>query len=128
MDIRPIKTEADHAAALTRIEALMDAEANTPDGDELDVLTTLVEAYEEKHVPISPSDPLSAIRHTMAAKGFTQADLADLLKSRPRASEILNGSRELSKSAMWLLHSEWQVPAESLIAPPRKEKGRTATG
>ena len=58
MDIRPIKTEADHAAALMRIETLMDAEANTPDGDELDVLTTLVEAYEEKHVPISPSDPL----------------------------------------------------------------------
>ena len=126
MDIRPIKTEADHAAALERIEMLMDAQADTLEGDELDVLATLVEAYEETHAPIAPADPLSAIRHTMAAQGFTQADLSALLNSRSRASEILKGARELSKSAMWRLHSEWGVPAECLIAPKREDEDQTA--
>jgi HTH-type transcriptional regulator/antitoxin HigA len=127
MDIRPIKTEADHAAALARIEVLMDAEANTPEADELDVLATLVEAYEEKHSPIGPTDPVTAIKHAMEAKGFTQTDLGALLKSRSRASEILSGSREPSKAAMWLLHTEWHVPAECLIAPKRESEDRTVS-
>lgn len=122
MDIRPIKTGADYEAALERIDALMEAEADTPEGDELDVLATLVEAYEEKAFPIGVSDPLSAIRHVMEGRGFTQADLAELLHSKPRASEILSGVRDVSKSAMWSLHSEWGVPAECLIAPKKKDR------
>lgn len=126
MDIRPIKTEADYAAALERIDALMEAAPSTPEGDELDVLVTLVEAYEEKAFPIGVSDPLSAIRHVMEARGYTQADLAELLHSKPRASEILSGAREVSKASMWRLHSEWGVPAECLIAPRKEEKSRAS--
>ncbi|MEQ8335457.1 transcriptional regulator [Nisaea sp.] len=121
MEVRPIKTEADHAAALTRIDALMDAAPDSSEGDELDVLVTLVEAWEAKHIPIPAADPVSAILHAMEAQGYTQSDLARLLNSRSRASEVLLGKRELSKAAMWRLHTEWKVPAESLIAP--RERG-----
>ena len=117
MDIRPIKTEADNEAALTRIDELMDAKFGTPEGDELDVLVTLVQAFEADHTPIAPSDPVSAIKHVMAARGFTRSDLAKLIGSGPRASEILRGKREVPKSAMWPLHEQWGVPAVSLISP-----------
>lgn len=117
MEIRPIKTDADHAAALARIDALMDAAPETPEGDELDVLVTLVEAWEARHHSFPPADPVAAIRHVMAAQGYTQTDLARLLNSRSRASEVLLGKRALSKAAMWRLHTEWNVPAECLIAP-----------
>ena len=117
MNIRPIRTEADYKAALARVEALMDAEADSPEGEELDVLATLVSVHEKEHYPIAPAGPVAAIRHAMEAQGFTQKDLGDLIGSRPRASEILNGVREVPKSAMWDLHTQWRIPAESLIRP-----------
>jgi HTH-type transcriptional regulator / antitoxin HigA len=117
MEIRPIKTEADQAAALARIDALMDVAPDSPGRDERDVLVTLVEAWEAKHVPLPAANPVSAIRHAMEARGYTLSDLARLLNSRSRASEVLLDKRELSKAAMWRLHTEWKVPAECLIAP-----------
>lgn len=117
MNIRPIRTESDYEAALVRIEALMDAEAGSPEGEELDVLATLLSVYEKEHYPIAAADPVAAIRHAMEAQGYSQKDLGDLIGSRPRASEILNGVREVPKSAMWALHTQWHVPAESLIRP-----------
>ena len=117
MNIRPIRTEADHRAALARVESLMDAEPDTPEGEELDVLTTLIEVYEQAHHAIGAAEPLVAIQHAMEARGYTQSDLAELIGSRSRASEILSGTRDIPKSAMWLLHTKWRIPAESLIRP-----------
>jgi HTH-type transcriptional regulator / antitoxin HigA len=119
MNIRPIRTEADYDAALARVETLMDAEADTPEGEELDVLATLISAYEKEHYPIAAADPVAAIRHAMETRGYSQKDLGDLIGSPPRASEILSGAREVPKSAMWDLHTQWRIPAESLIRPKK---------
>ncbi|MCP4329765.1 MAG: hypothetical protein GY791_15160 [Alphaproteobacteria bacterium] len=116
MKITPIKTEADYAAALARIERLMDAAPDTKKGDELDILTTLVVAYEEKNHSIEAPDPVAAIRFRMEQQGFKQADLAAVLKSAPRASEVLNRKRALSMDMVRALHQQWQIPAEVLIA------------
>ena len=81
MDIKPIRTELDYDAALARIDRLMGAEPNAPEADELDVLVTLVEAYEANHWPIEAPDPISAVEHVMEARGFRQRDLAALIGS-----------------------------------------------
>jgi HTH-type transcriptional regulator/antitoxin HigA len=117
MDIRPIKTEEDYNAALERVDALMDAEENTPEGDELDILVTLITAHEAKHYPIPDADPVDMIKHLMTANGLKQVDFAKLIGSAPRASEILRRKRDIPKSAMWTLHTIWGIPAESLIRP-----------
>jgi HTH-type transcriptional regulator/antitoxin HigA len=117
MDIRPIKTEADYQAALAEIERLMDAELGSPEGDRLDVLATLVEAYEEKHWPIDMPEPIEAIKLTMLRKGYSQADLAEVIGSRSRASEILNRKRYLTVEMIWALNKQWGIPAEALIKP-----------
>ena len=96
MDIKPIKTESDYETALAEIERLMGAELNTPEGDKLDVLTTLVETYEEKYYRIEPPDPIEAIIHEMESQGLTRKDLERYLGNRARVSEILNRKRSLS--------------------------------
>lgn len=125
MNIRPIRTDDDYEAVLWRIDALMDAVPDTPEGDELEILVTLVEAFEARRYPIESVDPVTAIRHVMAARGYTQRDFGALIGSAPRASEILNGKRDVPISAMWLLHHRWGVPAECLIRP--REKARKSS-
>jgi HTH-type transcriptional regulator/antitoxin HigA len=115
MLIRPIRTDADHAAALRRIDKLMDTEPGTPEADELDVLATLVEAYEDRHFPMADPDPLAAIQFRMEQLGLSRKDLEPLLGSRGRVSEVLNGRRALSLQMIRRLNRELGIPLESLV-------------
>jgi HTH-type transcriptional regulator/antitoxin HigA len=115
MAIHPIRTEADHHAALTRIEALWDAQPGTPEHDDLEVLAILVSAYEEKRWPILPPDPVEAIKFHMEQNAFRQKDLAEVIGSESRASEILNRRRPLTVQMIKAIHAAWSVPLESLI-------------
>ena len=117
MTIRPIHSDADHEAALGEIARLWGAEPGTPEHDELEVLSTLVSAYEDKRWPIEASDPVEAVKYHMEETGRSQADLAVLFGSRSRASEVLNRKRMLTIEMAWKLHREWHIPAESLIRP-----------
>ncbi len=119
MDIRPIKTEADYDWALTEIEHYFDVEPKpgTPEGQRFDVLASLIEHYESRAWPIDLPDPVEAIRYRMEQGGLTQADLARLLGSRPRASEVLSRRRALTKEQAFKLHRAWRIPAEVLIQP-----------
>ncbi len=122
MEIRPIKTEADYQAALDEIESLFDAEPGTPEGDRLEVLTTLVEAYEDKHYSIPMPDPVAAIEYHMESRGLSRRDLEPYLGSRARVSEILNRRRPLSMEMIRRLHAGLGIPAEVLIQPYEYEK------
>lgn len=115
MDIKPIKTKTDHVQALKRIEALMTSKANTPEGDELDILVTLVEAYEAKQYPIEAPDPIVAIQHRMEALGMERKDLEPMLGSKSRVCEVLNRKRKLTMEMVRNLHEGMQLPAETLI-------------
>ena len=115
MNIFPIRTEADYEKALARIEMLMDAEFNTPEGDELDILTTLVENYEAKHFPVPASDPVEAIRFRMEQMGLAAKDLTPIIGSRSKVSEVLNHKRQLSIAMIRNLHAKLNVPYESLL-------------
>ena len=115
MNVEIIRNEESHAAALRRISELWGAPAGSPEGDELDILATLVERYEERLWPIEGVSPNDAVRFAMEQNGYGQSDLAALLGSRSRASEILSGRRRLSLEQMRLLHSKWRIPAELLI-------------
>lgn len=115
MNIKPIHSEADYVESLTRIDALMDAKPGTHEGDELDILATLVEAYEEKHFPIEAPDPVEFIKNVMEFLGIEQAEFGRLLQSRPRASEILNRRRQLTLNQIRLITIAWKVPADPLI-------------
>jgi HTH-type transcriptional regulator/antitoxin HigA len=115
MEIRPIRTEADHRAALARIGELMGAEANSPEGDELDILATLVEVYEQKHFAIEAPDPVEFLKNVMEFLGLEQNELASVLRSRSRASEILNRRRPLTLDQIRRISSAWQVPTDPLI-------------
>jgi HTH-type transcriptional regulator / antitoxin HigA len=117
MDIRPIKTEADYQAALLRVDALMQAQPNTPEGDDLDILTTLIAAYEEQHYPILPPDPVEALIYWIETRDLTRRDLERLIGSRARVAEILNRRRRLSLEMIRRLHNELGIPAEILIQP-----------
>ena len=117
MTIRPIRNASDHDSALKRIETLMLAKPNTDGGDELDVLATLVDAYEAKHFPIESADPIEAIVFRMEQTGMDRKDLEPYIGSRARVSEILNGRRGLSLKMIRTLHSELKIPLEVLIGP-----------
>jgi HTH-type transcriptional regulator/antitoxin HigA len=121
MDIRPIKTEADYEWALAEIEQYFDREPEpgTPESQRFDVLASLIEHYENRAWPIDLPDPVEAIRCRMEQSGLTQADLARVLGSRSRASEILGRHRLLTKEQAFKLHQEWHIPAEVLIQPYR---------
>lgn len=120
MDIKPIKTDADYRAALKEIETLMMAEPDTPEGEKLDVLVTLVEAYERKHYPLDLPDPVEAIKFEMEQKGLTAKDLEPMIGKSNRVYEILNHKRSLTLKMIWRLHHELGIPAESLIKPPNQ--------
>jgi HTH-type transcriptional regulator / antitoxin HigA len=117
MEIRPIRTEADHEAALKEVECLFDASPNTPQGDRLEVLTTLIEAYEEKRYNIPLPDPVEAVVYTMESRGLSRRDLEPYIGSRARVSEVLSRKRPLSVDMIRKLHSGLGIPAEVLIQP-----------
>lgn len=116
MKIHPIKTEQDYNSAISRIEELWGAKKDTHEGDELDLLATLVESYEMKNFPISPPDPVDAIKFRMEQMGMTNTDLVKYLGSQSRVSEILNGKRRLTLRMVKTLYKELKIPAEVLLA------------
>lgn len=117
MEIKPIKNEADYQSALREIELLFDAAPDTPEGDRLEVLTTLVEAYEERHYSIPKPDPIEAILYHMESRGLTRRDLEPYIGSRARVSEVLNRKRPLSMEMIRNLRKGLGIPAETLIQP-----------
>jgi HTH-type transcriptional regulator/antitoxin HigA len=119
MKIRPIKTADDYRRALLRIEELMEARPDSEAGTELDVLATLVEAYEEKHFPIEAPDPVEAILFRMEQMGLGRKDLEPLLGSKSRVSEVLNRKRDLSLSQIRKLHESLDIPLENLVGASR---------
>jgi HTH-type transcriptional regulator / antitoxin HigA len=121
-DIKPIRNDKDLEAALAEVERLWGAKSGTPRGDRLDVLTTLIEAYEEQHVPIDPPDPVEAIKFRMEQQGLTRKDLGEIIGTRTRVAEVLARKRGLSISMIRRLHARLGIPAEVLIQPSRKEK------
>ena len=118
MNIKPIKTNADYQAALKEIETLMMAEAGTTEGEKLDVMVTLIEAYEAKHYPLDLPDPVEAIKFEMERKGLTVKDLEPMIGKSNRVYEILNRKRTLTLKMIWRLHNGLGIPAESLIKQP----------
>ena len=118
MNIKPIKTDADYQAALKEIESLMLAEPDSPEGEKLDVLVTLVEAYEAKHFPLDLPDPVEAIKFEMERKGLTVKDLEPMIGKSNRVYEVLNHKRSLTLKMIWKLNRDLGIPAESLIKPP----------
>jgi HTH-type transcriptional regulator/antitoxin HigA len=120
MDIKPIKNDADYRQALREIESLMDAEADTPEGDRLDIWVTLVEAYEAKHYPLDLPDPVEAIRFAMEQRGLDAEGLEPLLGRCGRVEEIeeiLDRKRPITLEMAWRLHTNLGIPAESLLKP-----------
>jgi HTH-type transcriptional regulator/antitoxin HigA len=117
MEIRPIRTEADYDAALAEIERYFESEPKrgSPEADRFEVLLALIGAYENQHWRINAPNPVDAIRAVMMNRGFTQTDLAELLGSKSRASEILSRKRSLTLNQIRRLRDEWHVPAESLV-------------
>lgn len=122
MEIKPIKTKADHRAALRAVEGLMAARQGTLEGERLDVLVTLIEAYERKHFPMDLPDPVDAIRFSMEQKGLTAKDLVPMIGQINRVYEILNGKRSLTLQMIRRLHRELGIPAESLIRETGEER------
>jgi len=117
MQIRPIKTKADHRAALKEVERLMDAKPGTPAGDRLEVLITLVDHYESQHDPIEPPDPIDALLYHMESRGLTRRDLEPFLGSRARVAEVLNRRRALTIEMIRKLHRGLGISADVLIRP-----------
>lgn len=119
MAIRPIRNEAGYDAALKEIERYFEREPEpgTPEADRFDLLALVIEDYEDKRWPIETPDPVEAIKFKMEQKGLVRADLAELIGSRSRASEILNRRRRLTIDLIWKLSRKWGIPAESLIKP-----------
>ena len=119
MDIRPIRTQADLDWALAEISPYFDNQPapGTPDADRFDVLADLIEAYEDRHYPIPEMEPVDLLKAHMEATDRTQADLATLFGSRPRASEVLNRKRALTVDMIHKLSSEWHIPADCLVKP-----------
>jgi HTH-type transcriptional regulator/antitoxin HigA len=117
MEVRPIRTQTDYQEALREIELLFDAIPDTPEYDRLDILSTLVEAYEKSHFPIELPDPIEAIHYYMDTRGWSRRDLEACLGSRARVSEVLSRKRSLTLEMIRKLNQELGIPAEILIQP-----------
>ena len=115
MIIRPIKTEEDYNTALARLEIIFDSNRGSENGDELEILSIIIENYEKEHFPIGLPDPIEAIKFRMEQMNYTQSDLAEILGIKSRASEILNRKRKLSLEMIRKLHSKLKIPTEVLI-------------
>lgn len=121
-EIKPIRTSKDYEAALAEVERLWGAKSKTPEGDRLDVLATLIDAYEARHYPMDPPDPIEAIKFRMEQQGLTRKDLEPLLGTRTRVAEVLNRKRGLSIEMIRRLHRELGISAEVLIRSYRRAK------
>lgn len=119
-DVKPIRTEADYEMALEEVAALWGAASDTPKGDRLDVLATLIDVYESKHYAMDPPDPIEAIKFRMEQQGMTRKDLEDIIGTRTRIAEVLNRKRSLSIGMIRRLHDRLGISAEVLIKPSRK--------
>lgn len=113
--VRPVRTERDYEDALEEIGRLMTARPGTPEGDRLDVLSTLVEAYEAEHYPIEPPDPIALIEFAMEQRGVSRADLEPIVGSRGRVSEVLTRKRRLTLAMIRKLNAEWGLPVDVLV-------------
>lgn len=120
MDIKPIRSDADYRATLAQIEGLMAAAPDSAEGERLDVLVTLVEAWEREHFPIDLPDPIEAIKFAMEQQGLTVKDLEPAIGRANRVYEVLGRKRALTVNMIWKLHEQLRLPAESLIKPVRK--------
>jgi HTH-type transcriptional regulator/antitoxin HigA len=120
-DLKPIRNEADYDAALAEVERLWGAAGGTPEGDRLDVLATLIDAYETRHHPIDPPDPVEAIKFRMEQQGLNRKDLEPLIGTRTRVAEVLNRRRSLSIGMIRRLHDQLGISAEVLIRPSRDD-------
>src|SRR5258705_12148826 len=119
-ELKPIRTKADYKAALAEVERLWGAKSGTPKGDRLDVLATLIDAYEAEHYPMDPPDPIEAIQFRMEQQGLTRRDLEEIIGTRTRIAEVLNRKRGLSVGMIRRLHERLGISAEVLIRPSRK--------
>jgi HTH-type transcriptional regulator/antitoxin HigA len=118
-EIKPIRSEADYEAALAKVERVWGARSRTPEGDQLDILATLIDAYESEHHPIDPPDPIEAIKFRMEQQGLTRRDLEGILGTRTRVAEVLNRRRGLSINIIRRLHDKLGISADVLIRPSR---------
>jgi HTH-type transcriptional regulator / antitoxin HigA len=116
MNIKPIRTKKDYEAALKSVEKLMAAKANSPEGDKLDVLVTLIQAYEAKQFPMDLPDPVEAIKFVMEQRNLTVQDLVPVFGRPNRVYEVLNRKRALTLAMIRKLHTEFGIPADALIA------------
>ncbi|MFL5051970.1 MAG: type II toxin-antitoxin system HigA family antitoxin, partial [Xanthobacteraceae bacterium] len=121
-NVKPIRTAKDYEAALKDVERLWGAKSGTPEGDRLDVLATLIDAYEAAQFPLDPPDPIEAIRFRMEQQGLTRKDLEPLIGTRTRVAEVLNRKRNLSIAMIRRLHAQLGISAEVLIRPTGKER------
>jgi HTH-type transcriptional regulator/antitoxin HigA len=121
-ELRPIRTEADYEAALAEVERLWGASSGTADGDRLDILATLIDAYESARFPMDPPDPIDAIMFRMEQQGLSRKDLEGLIGTRTRVAEVLNRRRSLSINMIRRLHEQLGISAEVLIRPPRQSR------
>ena len=119
-EVKPIRTKRNYEASLKEVERLWGAKAGTRDGDRLDVLATLIDAYEAEHYPMDPSDPVEAIKFRMEQQGLTRRDLEQIIGTRTRIAEILNRKRGLSIAMIRRLHERLGISADVLIRPSRK--------
>ena len=117
MTVKPIKNNKDYNRALKRLEAVFEAKKGTPEGDELEVLSILIEKYEDEHFPVGLPDPIEAIKFRMEQLGYNQVDLAKVVGLKSRASEILNKKRKLSLDMIRQLHNKLNIPTDVLIQP-----------
>jgi len=117
MEINPIRTEQDYQSVLAEIDQLWESNPDTPEGDRLDILATLVQAYEARHYPIPAPDPISALEYMMESRGLTRRDLEPYIGSRARVAEVLNRKRPLTLAMIRRLHAGLGIPAELLIQP-----------
>jgi HTH-type transcriptional regulator/antitoxin HigA len=128
MNIAPIKTEKDYKVALKEIERLFSAKPNTPNGDKLDILTTLVHSYEEEHYPIDFPDAVEALKYWIESRGLERKDLEKYIGTRARISEILNRKRDLTLNMIRKLHDELHIPAELLIKKIKTRPAKSVRG
>jgi HTH-type transcriptional regulator/antitoxin HigA len=121
-EVKPIRTKKDYERALAEVERLWGAKIGTPDGDRLDVLATLIDAYEAAHYPMDPPDPVEAIKFRVEQQGLTRKDLEPLIGTRTRVAEVLNRKRNLSIGMIRRLHAQLGISAEVLIRPSRGDR------
>src|ERR1700720_1414215 len=125
MAIKPIRSEVDYERALLRVEALWDSREGSAESDELDVLATLIEAYEREHYPIDPPNPIDAIKFRLEQRGKDPRALIGIIGSRTRVYEVMTGKRPLSLNMIRSLHKKFHIPADVLIRPlPQRHRSR----